>query len=100
MYTQTIPMIPGAFREGMVLYDSRVPLLGSRMSAEVSLDSPERCWFDWIVRWHLDRGAYIPWYMGRAYYLGVTDQLLIAVLPLNWVIGGPLVLWRRFRAGP
>lgn len=45
-------------------------------------------------------GYVIPWYLGRCYYEPSSDFVILAPVPLNFLIGWGYEAWWRMRRGP
>lgn len=46
------------------------------------------------------QGTRLPWYLGRCYYEVNTDSIIVAPVPLNFLIGWGYEAWWRIRRGP
>ena len=46
------------------------------------------------------QGTIIPWYLGRCHYDVNTDAVILAPIPLNFLIGWGYEAWWRIRRGP
>ena len=46
------------------------------------------------------QGGRLPWYLGRCYYEVNTDSIIVAPIPLNFLVGWGYEAYWRIKRGP